>query len=80
MLSLVLTQGARLALAGVLLGLALAVAFSRGVSALLYEVRPTDSAVLGGVAAILFAAAMLASFVPAHRAAHIDPNAALREE
>jgi len=47
---------------------------------LLFEVRPHDPATLGGVSLVLVAVAMVASYVPARRAARIDPADALRAE
>jgi putative ABC transport system permease protein len=68
----------------VLIGLAAGVAGSAGLTRLLtgmlYEVRPLDPFVLGGVSLLLAAVALLASYLPARRAAKIDPIAALRCE
>jgi putative ABC transport system permease protein len=47
---------------------------------MLYEVRPLDPVVLGGVSLLLAAVALLASYLPARRAARIDPITALRCE
>ena len=47
---------------------------------LLFEVRPTDPATLVSVAAVITVVAIVACFVPAHRATRFDPIAALREE
>jgi putative ABC transport system permease protein len=71
-------------MAWVLAGLAAGVAGSAGLTRLLtgmlYEVRPLDPVVLGGVSVLLAAVALLASYLPARRAARIDPIAALRCE
>jgi putative ABC transport system permease protein len=68
----------------VLVGLAVGVAGSAGLTRLLtgmlYDVRPLDPVVLGGVALLLAAVALLASYFPARRAARIDPIVALRCE
>ena len=70
----------RLAAAGALLGLAGAAALTRVLRGLLFGVSPADPATFGAVAATLGAVALLASFVPALRAARIDPVEALRQE
>lgn len=79
-LALVLRQGLRLALAGVLLGLALAAGLGRGLRSLLYEIDPLDPLVLGGVALLLLAVALAATALPAWRAARTQPMRVLREE
>jgi putative ABC transport system permease protein len=78
-LALVLGRGARLALLGVGLGLAGAAALSRSLSGLLFEVSPTDPAVFALAAGGLAVAALVASYLPARRAAHTAPAVALRE-
>ncbi|HKG94606.1 MAG TPA: ABC transporter permease [Gemmatimonadaceae bacterium] len=77
-LALVLGQGARLALAGTAAGLAGALALSRVLSSLLYGVRPTDLATFVGVPAALVVVALGACYVPARRAAGVDPVVAMR--
>jgi putative ABC transport system permease protein len=68
----------------VLVGLAFGLAGSAGISrvlgTLLYEVRPADPEVLGIVSGLLISVALLASFVPARRAANLDPIRTLRNE
>jgi predicted permease len=71
---LVLTGG------GIVLGLAAAVGLTRWMSALLFGVEATDPLTFAGVAAVLAAVALLASFGAAVRAAGVDPNEALRAE
>jgi putative ABC transport system permease protein len=77
---LVLRQGAPHILVGVALGLALAIVLSGGIVSLLFNVRPTDPVVLSAVAATLVGIALIATLLPAVRAARIDPLTALREE
>jgi putative ABC transport system permease protein len=76
--SLVLRQGAKLAAVGVAVGLAGALAGTRLLSSLLYGVSTTDPWILGGVAALLGAVSLLASYLPARRASRTDPMEALR--
>jgi len=76
----VLTHGLKLTVLGVLCGLAGAVALTRVLSSLLYGVTPTDAATLTGVALVLTSIALIASYLPARRAARVDPMAALRCE
>jgi predicted permease len=77
---LVVGQTMRLALAGILIGLAAALAGTRVIRSLLFEVSPTDPLVLSIVALVLLAIAGIASFGPARRAASVDPVEALRSE
>jgi len=79
-LAVVLARGARLVAVGLALGLAGALALSGSLTALLYGVRPTDPAIYGAAAAVAAAAAALACYLPALRAARLDPLAALRHE
>ena len=77
---LVLRDGLRLAVVGVVLGGAVALVVSRWVRPLLFGVSPRDPLVFGGVAVALLAVAGLASAIPARRAARVDPMQALRTE
>jgi len=65
---------------GVCTGLLLAFGLAHGVANLLYEVSPNDPVVFGTITAAITGIALLASWLPARRAAHIDPMAALRDE
>jgi predicted permease len=78
-LSMVFTGGGKLVGAGIAFGLAGALLVSRLLETLLFEVAPTDVRVLGGVAIVLFGVAALALYLPARRAARVDPMAALRD-
>jgi predicted permease len=77
---LIVGQSLRLALAGVGAGLVAALAVTRVLRALLFEVSPTDPVTLGAVVVVLVAVALLASWLPARRAARVDPMVALRAE
>jgi len=77
---LVLGQGLRFALLGIAVGGAGAWWASTWVGPLLFSVSPKDPVVYGTVAVVLLAAALLASAIPALRAARVDPNVALRTE
>jgi predicted permease len=74
------TSGFRLCLVGLVLGLAGAAALWRALAGLLFQVRPNDPAIFSGVAAVLLAAALLASWLPARRVVRIDPIVELRKE
>ena len=76
----VLTHGLRLALIGLVAGLAAALMLTRLMKALLFEVSPNDPATLAGVAALITVVAAAASLVPAVRATRVDPIVALRDE
>jgi macrolide transport system ATP-binding/permease protein len=77
---LVLREAVQVTAVGVVLGLLGAVAAASGMRALLFETPPWDLPTLAGVAAVLAGAALLASLVPARRAASVDPMEALRVE
>jgi len=79
-LAMIVRRGLSLALAGVAIGLAAALAVTRALRGLLYEIAPSDPAIFLGAAAVLATVALLASGIPAWRAARIDPMKALRSE
>lgn len=79
-LGLVIRQGLRLAVLGIVAGLAGAWALTRLMSGLLFGVTPTDSVTLGSVVVTLAIVALLACYLPARRATKVDPLVALREE
>ena len=79
-LKLVVRQGMMLALIGVVVGLAGALALTRVMSSLLFGVTERDPITFVAVAALLIVIAFIACFVPAHRATRIDPLIALRCE
>lgn len=73
-----MVNGAKLAGSGVLVGLLGAAALSRIMASQLYEVGATDPSTFAGVAFVLALVAMVATYVPALRAARIDPVLALQ--
>jgi len=79
-LRLILGHGLALAGLGLALGLAAAVAGTRLLTTMLFQVKPNDPLVYVTVAVLLGMVALVASFVPAIRASKIDPMTALRQE
>ena len=79
-LAMLVGGGARLALVGVLIGGGLALLLARSVRSQLYGITPNDPVTLLAAAAILFAVAVAATYVPARRATRIDPMSAVRFE
>ena len=79
-LRLVLRQSMTLVAFGVLLGLAAAFAATRVLVGFLYGVSPTDPPAFVGIAALLTFVSLVASLVPARRAAHVDPLVAFKHE
>jgi ABC-type antimicrobial peptide transport system permease subunit len=80
LMRLVVGQTATFAAAGIVLGLAGAVAARRLIASQLFGVSPSDPATLAGAAAVLAAVALAASMIPTRRAARADPLDALRAE
>ncbi len=79
-LQLILSHGATLTAVGIIVGLAGAFALSRLVVGLLYGVGASDPATLAEVSVLLAAVALLACYIPARRATHVDPIVTLRDE
>jgi predicted permease len=77
-LRLILSQGAAMALAGVAVGIGGALALTRVMSRMLFQVSATDPVTFAGIALLFVVVALAASYIPARRAARIDPMAALR--
>jgi ABC-type antimicrobial peptide transport system permease subunit len=77
---LVVWHGMRLALIGVVIGLGAAFALTRFIAAFLFGVKPWDPAVFISVPLLLSAVALIAVWLPASRAAKVDPIEALRAE
>ncbi len=80
LLLLVVRQGLLLLVCGVAAGIGIAMGVTRLLASLLYGVRPTDAVTFSAVAAILILVGLIACFIPARRAASIDPMVALRAE
>jgi putative ABC transport system permease protein len=77
---MVVRQGAVIAGVGLGVGFAAALGLTRIMEALLFEVSPTDPPTFGLVVALLFVVSIVASWLPARRAASVDPAIALRAE
>jgi putative ABC transport system permease protein len=77
---LVLSHGLQLLLIGSVIGLVAALALSRALQSVLFDVKGIDPRIYLGVGAILFVATFLAAWVPARRASRVDPIVALRTE
>jgi putative ABC transport system permease protein len=77
---LILSHGMQLLLIGSVIGLVAAIALSRALQNVLFEVKGIDPRIYLGVGALLFGATFLASWIPARRAMRVDPIVALRTE
>jgi len=76
----VLFQGAKMTAIGIFIGLALSIAVTRLLATLLFGVSATDPLTLAGVAALLAAVSLAATYIPARRASRVDPMISLRYE
>lgn len=76
----VLAEGGALGAAGLAVGILLSAGMARLLSGMLFGVRPLDAATYAGIALLLAVSALVACYVPARRAARVDPMAALRNE
>jgi ABC-type antimicrobial peptide transport system permease subunit len=79
-LRMVIAEGFRLTVVGLGLGLGAAFALNRLIASQLFGVTATDPLTYGGVAMLLAMVAMVACYIPARRAARVDPMVALRRE
>jgi predicted permease len=79
-LSLILAQGFKLAMAGIIVGMAGAFGLTRVLTSLLFGTTPDDPTAFGAVAILLVGVALLACYIPARRATKVDPMVALRYE
>jgi putative ABC transport system permease protein len=79
-LRLIVGQGLRLSALGIGLGVVAALALTRVLSSLLVEVQPTDPATFASVVLLFVTVTAAASWIPAHRAARLDPTSALRKD
>jgi putative ABC transport system permease protein len=79
-LRLILRQGARIGMLGLVIGAAAAYLSTRALSSMLYGVDPHDPLIFAGIATSLFVVVVLASYLPARKATRVDPLIALRYE
>ena len=77
---MVIRQGMTPVLAGLFAGIVVTLGFGSAIGKLLYQVRPADPLTFTAVALLLSGVALLACWIPAHRAAAIDPMESLRYE
>lgn len=79
-LRLIVGQGARMAIAGIILGLLASFGLTRLLASLLFEVKPSDPLIFAAVSVLLLVITLLACYVPARRAMRVDPMTALHYE
>jgi len=78
--ALILNHSLKWIMAGAVAGLAAGMIATRGIKSMLYQVEPNDPLIIGGVTAILIAVGLLSAWLPARRAARLDPMIALRHD
>jgi putative ABC transport system permease protein len=78
--AMILGQGMKLALLGVVIGLVAAFGLTRLMASMLFGVEPTDAMTFGGIAALLIGVALLACYLPGRRATKVEPTISLRYE
>jgi len=76
----ILGRGIKLSTAGLAIGLVCAFALRGVLASLVFDVSPSDPLIYAGVAALMFAVALAACYIPARRASRVDPMIALRWE
>jgi putative ABC transport system permease protein len=79
-MQMILGEGARLSLAGLALGVAIALAATRLLKSALFGVTPTDATTYAAVVLLMLAVGLVACYLPARRAARVDPLTAIRAE
>jgi ABC-type antimicrobial peptide transport system permease subunit len=79
-LAQIMRESMVLVIAGVVIGLAMALGTGRFIATLLFGLAPTDAATIGLAMAVMLVVAALAGYLPARRASHVDPMVALRYE
>ena len=79
-LRLIMAEAAKLTSVGILIGIVGALALTRVMAGLLFQVKPGDPAILAAVATLLALVALIACYIPARRATQVDPMIALRHE
>ncbi len=78
--TMILGQGMKLTLLGIVIGLAAAFGLTRLMASMLFGVEPTDAMTFGGIAALLIGVALLACYLPGRRATKVEPTISLRYE